>query len=147
MGAWPPSAGEAIHTSTFLGNPISCAAALANLAEIEEQGLVARAAEVGARVRERLRGWQERLPLVGDVRGLGLMLGVELVVDRKGRAPATAAAGRVVQGALQRGVILLSEGPDANILAITPPLTIAERQLEYALEVLEEEIVRAAATR
>lgn len=147
MAAWPPSAGEAIHTSTFLGNPVSCAAALANLAEIEEQGLIARAAEAGARVQERLMGWKDSLPLVGDVRGLGLMLGVELVSDRESRAPATEAAGRVVQGALQRGVILLSEGPDANILAITPPLTITELQLEYALDVLEEEIVTASAAR
>jgi 4-aminobutyrate aminotransferase len=145
MAAWPPSAGEAIHTSTFLGNPISCAAALANLAEIEEGGLVERAAEVGARVRERLVDWRSRLPLVDDIRGLGLMLGVELVEDRTGRAPATAAAGRVVQGALRRGVILLAEGPDANILALAPPLTITERQLDHALGVLEEEIVKAAA--
>lgn len=146
MAAWPPSAGEAIHTSTFLGNPVSCAAALANLAEIEEQKLVARAAEVGARLKGRLLEWRDRHPLVGDVRGLGFMLGVELVTDRESRAPATDAAGRVVQGALQRGVILLAEGPEANILAFSPPLTITERQLDYALEVLEEEIIIAAAT-
>lgn len=140
MAAWPPSAGEAIHTSTFLGNPIACAAALANLDEIEVNGLVDRAAHLGQQIRARLDGWRERYPIVGDVRGLGLLQGVELVLDRTSKLPATAAANTIVDAALQRGLILLSEGPHANILALVPPLTITERQLDHALDVLEEEI-------
>lgn len=137
MASWPPSAGEAIHTSTFLGNPIACAAALAQIEELEELRLVERADRLGKRLRERLEGWKDRFPAVGDVRGLGLLQGVELVEDRETRAPATELAGRIVAGALRQGVLLLSEGPHANILAFVPPLSITEEQLEAALEVLE----------
>lgn len=143
MDAWPPSTGEALHTSTFLGNPISCAAALAQLAEIEERRLVERAAELGARLRRRLDSWLERYPVVGEVRGLGLFQGVELVEDRATRRPATELAGRVVDAALERGVLVLTEGPALNVLAFTPPLVITEQQLDYALDVLEEELERA----
>ncbi len=144
MDAWPPSAGEALHTSTFLGNPIACAAALAQLAEIEEQGLVARAARLGARLRERLDRWPGRFPVVGEVRGRGLMQGAELVRPAT-REPARELAVRLADAALRRGVLLLAEGPDANVLAFTPPLTISEEQLDFALDVLEEGLGRAGA--
>ncbi|HEY8468777.1 MAG TPA: aspartate aminotransferase family protein [Longimicrobiales bacterium] len=145
MEAWPPSTGEAIHTSTFLGNPVACEAALAQLAEVEERGLVARAAALGAWLRERLAGWVDRFASVGEVRGLGLMQGVELVEDRATRRPATALARRVADGALRRGVLLLTEGPGGNVLAFTPPLVITEAQLEHALGVLEAELEAAGA--
>lgn len=143
MAAWPPSAGEAIHTSTFLGNPVSCAAAIAQLDEIEERGLVARAEELGRRLRRRLDAWPARFAGVGEVRGRGLMQGVELVEPGPGRAPATARALRIADAALRRGVLLLTEGPAANVLAFTPPLVITEAQLDCALDVLEEELGRA----
>lgn len=143
MDAWPPSTGEAIHTSTFLGNPIACAAALANLDEIAELRLVERAASMGERLRHRLEEWRERYPVVGDVRGLGLLQGVELVEDRATRRPATELAGRIVGAALQAGVIMLSEGPDANILAFVPPLVITDAQLDHALDVVEQELATA----
>jgi len=143
MEAWPPSTGEAIHTSTFLGNPIACAAALAQIEEIEAGGLVERSARLGARLRERLEGWRERYPAVGDVRGAGLLQGVELVEDRASRRPASELAARVVGGALRRGVLLLSEGPDANVLAFVPPLVITEDQLDHAVGVVEEELAAA----
>jgi 4-aminobutyrate aminotransferase-like enzyme len=142
MEAWPPSTGEAIHTSTFLGNPIACAAALAQLGEIEERGLVERAARLGEHLRERLEQWRT-LPHVGDVRGVGLMHGVELVDDPVSRRPATALALHIADAALRRGIIVLGEGPALNVLAFTPPLTIGERQLEHALDVVEAEL-RAA---
>jgi 4-aminobutyrate aminotransferase/(S)-3-amino-2-methylpropionate transaminase len=145
MEAWPPSSGEAIHTSTFLGNPVACRAALAQLAEIEERGLVARAAALGAWLRERLVGWMDRFASVGEVRGLGLMQGVELVEDRTTRRPAAELARRVVEGALRRGVLLLGEGPAGNVLAFTPPLVITEAQLEHAVGVLEAELEAAGA--
>lgn len=137
MDAWPPSTGEAIHTSTFLGNPIACAAALAQIDEIESRGLVERAASLGRHLRERLEGWK-RYPAVGDVRGLGLLQGVELVEDRDSRLPATALAASVVQTALENGVLLLAEGPDANVLAFVPPMVISERQLDHALDTVED---------
>jgi 4-aminobutyrate aminotransferase len=142
MAAWPPSAGEAIHTSTFLGNPVSCAAALAQLAEIEERGLVARAAQLGEHLRQRLDAWGGRFPVVGEVRGRGLMQGVELVGPGPARPPAGALALRLADAALRRGVLLLTEGPHANVLAFTPPLVIGEAQLDLALDVLEEELAR-----
>ena len=142
MDAWPASPGEAMHTSTFLGNPVSCAAALAQLAEIEERDLVTRAAELGARLRSRLDTWVDRRhSCAGEVRGRGLMQGVELV-DAAGR-PARALALRVADAALRRGVLLLGEGPDLNVLAFTPPLVITEAQLDFALDVVEEELERA----
>src|SRR5690606_11055262 len=100
--AWPPSTGEAVHTSTFLGNPAACAAALAQLAELEERGLVARAAELGARLHARLEGWTGRFASVGEVRGMGLLQAVELVEDRASRRPAGALAPQVADGALRR---------------------------------------------
>ncbi|HEX7088984.1 MAG TPA: aspartate aminotransferase family protein [Longimicrobiales bacterium] len=145
MEAWPPSTGEAIHTSTFLGNPTACGAALAQLAEIEERGLVARAAALGAWLRERLAGWTDRFASVGEVRGVGLLQGVELVEDRASRRPATALARRVADGALRRGVLVLGEGPAGNVLAFTPPLVITEAQLQHALGVLEAELEAAGA--
>ncbi len=143
MDAWPPSTGEAIHTSTFLGNPIACAAALAQIEEIESRGLVARAAALGARLRDRLEAWRERFRTVGDVRGAGLLQGVELVEDRESRRPATSLAARVVDEALRAGVVLLFEGPDANVLAFVPPLVITETQLDYALDVVESALATA----
>ncbi len=137
MDAWPPSTGEAIHTSTFLGNPVACAAALAQLEEIESRDLPARAADLGARLRQRLGAWRERWPAVGDVRGRGLMQGVELV--RPAGHPDAALALRVCDGVLRRGVLLVAEGPALNVLAFTPPLVITEEQLERATDIIEEE--------
>ncbi|MFW6078331.1 MAG: aspartate aminotransferase family protein [Gemmatimonadota bacterium] len=141
MAAWPPSSGEAIHTSTFLGNPLGCAAALAQLEEIERRGLVERAAALGARLRRRLEEWAERFDAVAEARGDGLLQAVELVEDARTKAPATVVAERVARKALQRGVLLLAEGPDANVLAFTPPLVITERQLDTALDVVEDALL------
>lgn len=147
MAAWPPSAGEAIHTSTFLGNPISCAAAVAHLSRIEEMGLLQRAEALGERIAARCAVWSERFDAVGDHRGRGLFRGVELVEDRHSRKAAADLAHRVVGAALQRGVLLLSEGPAANILAFTPPLVITETQLDHALDVVEDAIAAAVTSR
>jgi 4-aminobutyrate aminotransferase / (S)-3-amino-2-methylpropionate transaminase / 5-aminovalerate transaminase len=147
MAAWPPSTGEAIHTSTFLGNPVACAAALANLAELEERRLVERAGELGGVVRERVAGWCERWPAVVGVRGLGLMLGIELAADPATGRPGGEIARHVVAGALRRGVILLGEGEAGAILAITPPLVISRAQLDHALDVIALELADACAPR
>lgn len=129
MEGWPRSEGEAIHTSTFMGNPVACAAALAHLREIERLGLVERAGRIGEGLGRRLGGLAARPGVMGG-RGLGLMQALVLEgADAPGRALSLAAY------ALRRGVLVLTEGP---ALAITPPLVITEPQLDAALDVIEE---------
>ena len=127
MRAWPRSEGEAIHTSTFLGNPVTCAAALAHLDEIQRLGLVERAEQLGPSVKESVAGWGAGSP-VGPVRGLGLMQAIP-VEGGSGRAVA------IAERALARGVIVLSE---ADALALTPPLTVTADQLDHALTVIRD---------
>ena len=126
--AWPASDGEAIHTSTYLGNPVGCAMALAQLKEIERLGLVAKARNLGAWFTKWLR---LQLPGIGgvdfEVRGSGLMLGLEL---RQNGKPATAFSLECVKRMLAAGYILLPEGEHAEVISFTPPLTISERQLK-----------------
>ncbi|MGH7737906.1 MAG: aspartate aminotransferase family protein [Candidatus Tyrphobacter sp.] len=135
MSAWPPSAGEALHTSTYLGNPMGCAAALATIDEIERLELCARAKRLGAKLAARLPTLLD-MECVADVRGRGMMWGLEL------RDAAT--AGRAVKEALARGVILLQAGPTGEVLSITPPLVIAESELERGLSVVTTAIAAAA---
>jgi 4-aminobutyrate aminotransferase/(S)-3-amino-2-methylpropionate transaminase len=129
MDAWPPSTGEALHTSTFLGNPMACAAALANLDELQHRDLPARAASLGTALELRLSELRS-IPFVSDGRGRGLMWGIE--VDSGERAF------RVVVEALKRGVILLQAGAAGDVLSITPPLVISDEQLARAVDILEE---------
>jgi len=137
MSAWPESTGEAIHTSTFLGNPLACAAATASLHEIARRGLPERASIIGAEWKAELSQLADRHEVVREVRGRGLMLGVELIEPTTGE-PATERAGRIVLEALQRGWILLGDGPSANVLALTPPLTISRSLLTRATELLDQ---------
>jgi len=131
--AWPRSEGEAIHTSTFLGHPVGCAMALAQMQEIEDLGLVARAAAEG----EWLRG---RLEAMAGVRGrhvwravgVGLMAGIE-VRTREG-APAGLVVVRAMQRLAREGILVLPEGADGEVLSLTPPLTIPRRRLSQACE-------------
>jgi 4-aminobutyrate aminotransferase-like enzyme len=133
--AWPASTGEAIHTSTFLGHPVGCAMALAELAEIERLQLPERAAKLGEFLLADLRA----LPfpagrLAGSPRGLGLMAGLELTLPN-GR-PATAVALAAIKALLRRGYLFLPEGADANVISFTPPLTITRAQLGEAVAAL-----------
>lgn len=137
MGAWPKSTGEAIHTSTFLGHPLGCAAALASIAVLREERLVERSAELGARLLARLRAALAEHARVGEVRGLGMMIGVELVRDRATREPAPELAGRVVVEALRRGVLVLGGGVYGNVLSLSPPFVLTDAQLDAALAVLQ----------
>lgn len=129
MDAWPVSPGEALHTSTYLGNPMACAASLANLGEIERMQLPARALQLGVMLGSRLDALRADGKAVA-VRGRGLMWGIELADG--------AAAERVVKDALRAGVILLQAGPAGNVLSLTPPLVITERQLSRALDIISE---------
>jgi len=139
MTAWPLSSGEAIHTSTFLGNPLSCAAALAQIDEIERQQLVERSNRLGKMLIRHLRQVQARCPHIGEVRGRGLFVAVELVSDQDSRKPDSELANLVVGDALRRGLILLSSD---HALEITPPLTITDQQFAFALETLEDCLAR-----
>ncbi len=130
MDAWPSSAGEAIHTQTFLGHPPGCAAALASIAVIEEEKLVERAAELGDAALERLRARLEGAPGIHDVRGRGLLLAVECDGPERARAACV--------GALARGVIALESGDDGRVVSATPPLAIDREALEGALDVVAE---------
>ncbi|GAC1423704.1 MAG: 4-aminobutyrate--2-oxoglutarate transaminase [Candidatus Velthaea sp.] len=131
MDAWPKSAGEALHTSTYLGNPLACAAALANIAELERL-------DVLGRVTARERALDERLTRllahdsIADVRGLGFMWALEF--------SSAAHANRVVVDALRRGVILLQSGPTGTSITIAPPLVIEDDQLARALDLVEASI-------
>jgi 4-aminobutyrate aminotransferase/(S)-3-amino-2-methylpropionate transaminase len=130
MEAWPASNGEALHTQTFLGHPPGCAAALAAIAVIEEEKLVERAAETGARALRHLRRRLAGQGGVSEVRGLGLLLAVECEDPKL--------AARACAGALRRGVIVLTSGDDGRVLSLTPPLTIEPDALELALDLLVE---------
>ena len=122
--------GEALHTATFVANPLACAAALAVLDVLAEERLVERAARLGRTVGARLSGWPQRFPQVRAARGCGLLWGVEL-----DSAPA---AERLVSGAEARGVLLLAGGPEGRVAQVVPPLSIADGQLAGALDILEE---------
>ena len=134
--AWPASRGEALHTSTFLGNPVGCAMALAQIKEIGQLNLCDQSAEVGEFLLESLRALSPPLSLRTSVRGLGLMAGVEL--RQPNAAPATDAALRIIKTMLHRGYIMLPEGEHSNVLSFTPPLTITKAQLTKAVSVLAE---------
>jgi 4-aminobutyrate aminotransferase len=116
-------------------NPVACAAALATIAYIEDHGLLARARDLGRHALGRLQAMKTRCTLIGDVRGLGLLLGVELVTDRGSRARATSAAEEVMYRALSKGLSFkLTMG---NIITLTPPLTITQDEMDRALDILE----------
>jgi 4-aminobutyrate aminotransferase len=124
-------------------NPVTCAAALATIDYIEREGLVDRARDLGAHALTHMNELAERHRLVGDVRGLGLLLGIELVSDRETRARASEEADRVMYLALERGLSFkVSAG---NVLTLTPPLTITQRELDRALAIIDECLTRIEA--
>lgn len=128
MDAWPESTGEALHTSTFLGNPIGCAAALATIDELERRALPARAAQLGPLFERRLRALLA-YPAVRATAGRGMFWGLRL---RDARAASAA-----VTGALRRGLILLQSGIAGDAISISPPLVISEDEIECGFAILE----------
>jgi len=125
MDAWPESTGEALHTSTFLGHPASCAAALAFLEVLEEENLVDRAAALGSRLLGALR---DGLAGVSEVRGRGLLIGID--TGRPGAGSSIAAA------TLARGLVVLPAGPDGGVVEIAPPAVLSEAQADFGVECL-----------
>ncbi|HSC29221.1 MAG TPA: acetyl ornithine aminotransferase family protein [Vicinamibacterales bacterium] len=139
---WPPGA----HASTFGGNPVSCAAANATIRLLKDQ-LVANAAAVGDHLMGGIRELQEKHELIGDVRGKGLMIGIELVRDRRTKERAAAERNALVQAMFRRGVLVLGAG--RNALRLAPPLVLSKAQADSVLAVMDEalaEVTRASAT-
>jgi 4-aminobutyrate aminotransferase-like enzyme len=132
--AWPASSGEAIHTSTFLGHPVGCTMALAQIEEIRRLNLVERSAELGGVLLKLLHSEISDLKPEMTARGLGLLAGLELRLPDG--APAGAETMRVIKAMLHRGFILLPEGEHANVISFTPPLTITKAQLKRTVQVL-----------
>ncbi|HEY8672590.1 MAG TPA: aminotransferase class III-fold pyridoxal phosphate-dependent enzyme [Candidatus Dormibacteraeota bacterium] len=130
MRAWH----EGEHGSTFGGNPVACAAAIAVIDTLTRERLPERAERLGRKVMERARSWQADMPALADVRGLGLMIGLEFM---QGGAPATALVDRIAAAALARELLVLSCGIDGNVIRLIPPLTIPESELDAGLDILE----------
>jgi 4-aminobutyrate aminotransferase len=135
---WKPGA----QASTFGGNPVAVAAALETL-DLLEESLIDNAARVGAYMMERLATWPARIPSVGDVRGVGLMIAIEMVRDRQTRERAPDLRDAVVERAFERGLLVLGAGE--NAIRLCPPLIITREQADFALDVLEEACVEALA--
>jgi 4-aminobutyrate aminotransferase / (S)-3-amino-2-methylpropionate transaminase / 5-aminovalerate transaminase len=129
---------------TYGGNPLACAAALAVLEAIEAERIPARAARMGERIRARFCQWAARHPCIGDVRGLGAMVGMELVADRATRAPDKALTARLLAAALERGVILLSAGTYGNVVRVLAPLTTPDEVIEEGLDAIEQALEAVA---
>jgi adenosylmethionine-8-amino-7-oxononanoate aminotransferase len=145
-------AGGFLHGYTYAGNPLACAAGLAVIDEIERQGLVANAEAMGARLLARLRGLAARYPLIGDVRGKGLLTAVEFVADRESMAPlppAAAAHAQFVEMAYARGLIVYSRrtrgGHSGDHVLVAPPLIVTEAQLDEIAELLDDTLAEFSA--
>jgi 4-aminobutyrate aminotransferase len=130
---------------TFSGNPVSCAAATVVLEELSRPEVLAAATRLGERLRAGLDDLQSRIPEIGDVRGLGPMLAIELVSDRTTKEPAAELVTRTIAEALDRGLLLMGSGVFSNVIRFLPPLNIEDSQLERGLSVLEESLVAARA--
>ena len=128
---WPPGS----HASTFGGNPVSSAAALATI-KVLKDGLVRNADEVGRYLMDKLRAMMDKYPLIGDVRGRGLMIGVELVRDRQTKERATTERDRIVQEMFKRGVLILGAG--RNAIRFAPPLVINRAQVDTVVELFDQ---------
>jgi len=131
MKAWPPSEGEAIHTSTFLGHPLACTAGLASLRVLEGEGLVARSARVGAGLLRELREGLSEVPHVVDVRGRGLFIGLEMA-DPGTLEPLVGSAVTLAEAALRRGILVLPAGAKGHVLELSPPLVLTDEQARWA---------------
>jgi len=130
--------GDSAIGGTYVGNPVAQAAALAVLDVFEDEGLVERAAQIGETIRARMQNWQQRWDAIGDVRGLGAMLAIELVHDRAAKDPAPELASAVVDAASERGLLLLKSGIYSNCIRVLVPLVVSESELDEALGVWED---------
>lgn len=140
MKAWPPGA----HGTTFGGNPVSCAAAAATIDAIRDEGMLQNAAAVGDYALQRLRQMQQQYPCIGDVRGLGQMIGIEFVKDG---GPDAEGVKEMVRRALEKGLVLLECGVDRNIIRLAPPLITTLEEMRQGLDILESSLPGAGGCR
>ena len=135
MRAWH----EGEHGTTYGGNAVACAAAIAVIETLIRDHIPERAARLGRHVMERARGWQAEIPALADVRGLGLMIGLEFM---QGGKPARGLVDRIAANALARNLLVLSCGIDGNVVRLIPPLTIPEAELDAGLDLFEAAVAR-----
>jgi 4-aminobutyrate aminotransferase/(S)-3-amino-2-methylpropionate transaminase len=135
--------GDSAIGGTYVGNPVALAAGLAVLDVFEEEGLVERAQAIGETMRSRMDSWQARWPQIGDVRGLGAMLAIELVQDPETKEPDADAATAVAEAAAERGLLLLKAGIYSNCIRVLCPLVITDAEVDEALEVWEQALEAA----
>lgn len=131
MQMWPKGA----HGTTFGGNPVSCAAAVATIGIIEREGLLDRALQTGGHAMARLKSIQQRYPSIGDVRGLGLMIGIEFITASG--EPDTVGLNKVIGNCLEKGLVLLDCGVDKNIIRLAPPLVVKTEEIDAGLDIFE----------
>jgi 4-aminobutyrate aminotransferase / (S)-3-amino-2-methylpropionate transaminase / 5-aminovalerate transaminase len=131
--------------TTYGGNPVACVAALAVIDLLEREGASARARDLGARLLGRFRAWQAAWELIGDVRGLGAMVAMELVSDRRTKEPAAEAASAIVDESLRGGLVLVKAGAGKNVLRFLGPLSITDDELAEGLQILERAFARVCA--
>jgi 4-aminobutyrate aminotransferase len=129
---WVPGS----HASTFGGNPVCIAAALATLDVIERENLLRNSTDVGNHMLKRMADWPSKHKLVGDVRGRGLMIGVEIVKDKKTKEYAAAERDRIIELVFERGILFLGCGP--STIRIAPPLIVTKDEADVAIDALEE---------
>ncbi|HHY68129.1 MAG TPA: aminotransferase class III-fold pyridoxal phosphate-dependent enzyme, partial [Alicyclobacillus sp.] len=129
---------------TYGGSPLGCAAALGVIETMQRENLVQKAEALGRQLKDRFTRWYERYPLIGDVRGLGAMVAVELVRDRQTREPAKDETARVIQGSVQRGVLLMGAGLYSDVIRILCPLVTTPEQLDEGLDVMEEALAEVS---
>ena len=125
------------YFNTFGGNPVSCAVGLAVLDVLEEEGLQANALEVGDYLKAGLEALKSKHPIIGDVRGLGLFIGVELVLDRETLAPAPEQAAYIIERMKERGILLSTEGPLHNVIKIKPPIVFSKSNADALVRTLD----------
>ena len=128
---------------TFCGNPVACASALAVMDVMKRDDYAGKARHIGEVVTKRYKELQEKYPVIGDVRGLGAMIGIEFVTDRETKEPATALTAKLIQNALQKGLLLESCGTASNTVRFLAPLTMTDEQMEKGLEIFEAALVEA----
>lgn len=132
MRKWPPGA----HGTTFGGNPVACAASLATIDVIESEGLLANARRLGQVALKKLKKIAQTCPAIGDVRGMGLMIGIEFIT--KDGSPDPAYLERVMARCLERGLIIIDCGVDKNVARLIPPLNITDKELDRAIDIFKE---------
>jgi 4-aminobutyrate aminotransferase/(S)-3-amino-2-methylpropionate transaminase len=127
---------------TYVGNPVACRAALEVINIIEEENLLDRALKIGEKLKERFLKMKNKLPLIGEIRGIGAMMAIELVKDRKTKEPATQETAQIVQECLKNGVFVPTAGINKNLLRMLVSLEITDEQLDEALDVLEKAVAK-----